>query len=658
MNMPKFINKKTIIYTLSVILLLAATVALGVLFFYLNVDYALDSVAIEAGEDITLDLFFEKEVPEGAMFITDISQISTSLPGIYNVDYHSGKKERTALLTVSDTVFPVATLKENVEIFNGIMPLPEAFIGSSYDETTLEYYYVNTPEINGEGEYTIDVAVRDLGGNVIVLHPKFTMIYDNEPPVFSDITDLDTYVGLELDLLCGITVTDNIDKEPVISVNMESEQLANPGTYEVVYTATDKAGNKSEASCIVTVVTDTVCPEIHGVENITTAKGLEVDLLASVIASDNCDTAVALAVEGEVDFNTPGKYNIIYKATDFSGNTTSKKAKVTVVSDKKSPKISYADPIKIPLGQNFDIVKIASLEDDWDKNPKISFSGTVNTSQAGEYPITITATDFSGNSSEKNCSVVVDIDTTPPVITPKDITVVVGGTVSYRKRVVVSDDFFGMPKLTIDSSEVDLATIGEYTVNYTATDVSGNTATLSTTVKVVPPPPKKDLVHQMANKVVNGIIKDGMNDLEKLMAIYAWVNKNIRYAGTSDKSSIIDCAYEGFSKKKGDCYTFYCVAKIMLDIVGFENEEVSRDPATNSRHWWNLVKYNDKWYHFDTTRFKKGNGLLFMLTDEEVASWDKSYYTVGHKFIDENLPSRAAESIQHYVDYTNKKIIK
>lgn len=657
MNMPEFRKKKTVFHILSAVLLLAATVALGIASVYLNEDYTLDSVSVEAGEHITLDLFFEREVPEEAKFITDVLHISTYTPGVYSVDYHTGAKKRTAVLTVSDTVYPTATLKENIEVFGTKMPSPDTFIATSYDITRLEYSYVNAPEIVGEGEYNVDVAVRDLGGNVLVLPATFTVIFDEEPPVISGVINLDTYVGLELDLFYGVTVTDNIDKEPVLSVNMGSVELTTPGRYDVVYTARDKAGNKSEAHCTVTVIADRIRPEINGVENITTAAGLNVDYLAGITVSDNCDPAVALEVSGEVDFTTPGRYAITYTATDFSGNKTVKRATITVVADKKAPNVICASAVKIPVGHSFDIKKTVKVEDDWDENPVIEYSGSVNTSKAGEYPVTITATDFTGNSSEKNCSVTVGVDTTPPVIMPQEITVIVGGTVSYKKKVTVSDDYYGTPKLTIDSSGVDLGTIGEYTVYYTATDSSGNVSEASAKVNVIAQPTKEELVYQMANKVLSGIIKNGMNDLEKLMAVYVWSNRNIGYIGTSDKSGIIEGAYEGFTARKGDCYTYYCVSRIMLDILGFENTEIKRDPSTNSRHWWNLVKYNDQWYHFDSSRFRYGNGLIFMHTDAEVAEWDRINYGVGHKFIDENLPVRATDSVQYRVDYNRRKII-
>ena len=60
-----------------------------------------------------------------------------------------------------------------------------------------------------------------------------------------------------------------------------------------------------------------------------------------------------------------------------------------------------------------------------------------------------------------------------------------GDPISYRQGVTVTDNSGETPRLTIDSSQVDLSTPGAYSVSYTAVDSSGNKTTLTITVTVL-----------------------------------------------------------------------------------------------------------------------------------------------------------------------------
>ena len=52
---------------------------------------------------------------------------------------------------------------------------------------------------------------------------------------------------------------------------------------------------------------------------------------------------------------------------------------------------------------------------------------------------------------------------------------------------------------------------------------------------------------------------------------------------------------------------------------------VTRD-GEGSDHFWNLIKYKDKWYHFDTCPLAgAGSFRAFMLGDLELAEFDEKY---------------------------------
>ena len=81
---------------------------------------------------------------------------------------------------------------------------------------------------------------------------------------------------------------------------------------------------------------------------------------------------------------------------------------------------------------------------------------------------------------------------------------------------------------------------------------------------------------------------------------------------------------------------YYAVASALLTRAGIENMEIQRDnPA--SPHYWNLVKVNGCWYHFDTCPHYSGHWLQsFLLTDAQVRAYSE-YEVPGYYSFDPSL---------------------
>ena len=145
-------------------------------------------------------------------------------------------------------------------------------------------------------------------------------------------------------------------------------------------------------------------------------------------------------------------------------------------------------------------------------------------------------------------------------------------------------------------------------------------------------------VEKYARDVINQIIREDMTRDQKIYQVYRYTRKNVLFVGSSDKSSIVHAAYEGFSTGKGDCYTYYAMNVILLDALGIENLEVARVGGT-SNHWWNLVLHEDgMYYHVDScpksiyldgqTYYKMTDSDLDEYTNnKQVAAHRPNYYT-------------------------------
>lgn len=219
------------------------------------------------------------------------------------------------------------------------------------------------------------------------------------------------------------------------------------------------------------------------------------------------------------------------------------------------------------------------------------------------------------------------VDTTSPVIEGvKNLSITEGGSVSYKKHITVTDNSGEEVELAIDNSKADTKTPGTYSIYYSATDSSGNTATAECTLTVK----EKIVINEayvrpMVEKIVKQVTNSGMSDWDKAYALYNWCRTKIYYGSKGDRTSIWTGAYEGIHDRSGDCFTYYATYAAMLDVAGIQNMKVSRIGGT-SNHWWNLVNVGDGWYHCDASPRRKGDSYIcFMQTDAQVAAYTETY---------------------------------
>lgn len=217
----------------------------------------------------------------------------------------------------------------------------------------------------------------------------------------------------------------------------------------------------------------------------------------------------------------------------------------------------------------------------------------------GSVEVTMVLTDAFGNTSTvKSVIDVIPAEDAPQFEGLDDLYVRLGNTISYKSGVTAVDSKDGAVSFTVDAAQVDLNAEGTYTVYYSATDSDGNTTIIPR--KVTVEDVDRAAVEAYARAALDKIITEGMTRDQKIFAVYKYTKSSVLYVGSSDKTSIMHGAYEGFTKGQGDCYTYYAMNVVLLDMLGLENLEVTRVGGT-SRHWWNLVQYEDgKWYHVDS----------------------------------------------------------
>ncbi len=270
----------------------------------------------------------------------------------------------------------------------------------------------------------------------------------------------------------------------------------------------------------------------------------------------------------------------------------------------------------------------------------VTFAEETDLTVVGTHKVKLLLTDEYGNTAIVEATVKV----TPARLVPEFaglgvIYIQMGESISYKSGVTCVDPQDGPLSFTVDNSGVDRMTEGRYIVYYSATDSDGNTTTESRIVVVEAITEEK--VQEYAQKVLNKIIKEGMSRDEMIYAVYRYTHSNVIYNGSSDKSSLLVAAYDGFTKYAGDCYTYYAMNTVMFEMLGIESMEVRRIGGT-SNHWWSLVLYEDgMYYHVDSTpRGVSVSGinhskmteadLLTYTSDPGVANRRPNFYIYDH----------------------------
>lgn len=251
--------------------------------------------------------------------------------------------------------------------------------------------------------------------------------------------------------------------------------------------------------------------------------------------------------------------------------------------------------------------------------------------EEGKTEFTIAAKDRGGNVWTETLECEVKVDNEPPVISgAKDKLCYIGDNVMYKEGVTVTDNRDGSNvPLEVDISKVDPYTEGSYPVKYTATDSSGLTTTVSVTYtfEYTREEALINKANELAALVIEKIVRDGMTDRQKAKVIYGWVTANIDYAYNSNKDSWYEGAIEGFTKRKGDCFTFAAVSKALFTAAGIENVVVSREETPkrpNTHHYWNMVKIDGEWYHIDATP-RVDRQVFFLVTTDYLLRFSEDH---------------------------------
>lgn len=259
----------------------------------------------------------------------------------------------------------------------------------------------------------------------------------------------------------------------------------------------------------------------------------------------------------------------------------------------------------------------------------VYFGEGISFDNYGDIPVTIVAEDPSGNRTEATTTLhlVQEYDIEPPVIEGQlDKIVYVGQSASFKSGITVTDNIDTDIQVQVDSSHVDLDTPGEYTVIYTAEDSMGNMDLVEGTITVIEQLYSEDEVYALCDEILAQIIKPDMSDYDKAHAIYVWIQGNIGYSESTDRDDWLKGAYDGLTKRHGDCYNYFSVGKALLTRAGIKNDDIEIIPTATRHHYWSVIDCGEGWRHFDSTPRHDKSFKGFYITDEDLMAYSSEHY--------------------------------
>ena len=205
---------------------------------------------MEMGHVLTpADLLLDNAAVDEAIFDqAALDHITWFGVGSYEIGGDWNEETRSCTVTVVDTTAPELELQE-LTIYEDEVATAEDFVLSMTDASRTAQVRLLTELVFGQVGLvqTVQIEATDASGNTTVAETTLR-IEEDLPPVFAGLDDLVVEDSGIPDYRAGVTATDERDGELVFQVDSTKVQLQRPGTYYVIYTATDRSGNVTEAT--------------------------------------------------------------------------------------------------------------------------------------------------------------------------------------------------------------------------------------------------------------------------------------------------------------------------------------------------------------------------------------------------------------------------
>lgn len=403
---------------------------------------------------------------------------------------------------------PIITLNEvtpgstDISLLVGDTYIEPGFVATDTEDGDISSDVVATPDVinapilidtSAPNVYTVSYDVVDSAGNLAdtVYRSVSILTPDITPPQITLLGDNPTYVEQDGSYVeAGANALDDRDGDITANIlRTGSVDTTIAGSYNLRYDVSDAAGNNAATVIRTVIVQDSTAPIITlvGANPLTHEKG-QGFLDPGATASDTTDGDLTSSIirSGSVPA-TVGSYVLTYNVSDSSGNAAATVSRTVNVIDTGAPVITLlgSSPLNIERDSVFTDPGATAIDAPSENiSSNIVVSGTVNTAIVGSYTLTYNVTDVSGNAAAP-VSRIVNVVDSGPVITlnganPLNHSI---NTPFIDPGATAFDSADGdLTSSIVSSSNVNVSTVGTYSVSYNVRDTSGNSAPTVTRV--------------------------------------------------------------------------------------------------------------------------------------------------------------------------------
>jgi hypothetical protein len=336
---------------------------------------------------------------------------------------------------------------------------------------------------------------------------------DEIPPVVT--VDASKPVAFEFgseepDWTTYISATDDVDGEITITesmVNTNNVNMTQIGTFMVLFTVEDSAGNKALKTINISI-RDTTAPVLSIEDELPMI--FEVgsdapDFTTYITANDNADGEIVITAgmidTSNVDMDTVGTFDVIYAVSDYRENESTETI-IFTINDTTAPVITVSNSAQFELLSGTtepDWTTYITANDNYDGVITITDAmvdgSEVDMNTIGTFEVYFSVEDSSGNEATESITVTITLnDEAAPIITLNPEAALEldlnSDAPDWTTYITVNDNLDGnitVLESMVDATDVDMTTVGTYDIIFTVEDQTGNEAILTIQVNVVIP---------------------------------------------------------------------------------------------------------------------------------------------------------------------------
>lgn len=348
------------------------------------------SITIETGTGIPQAADFIRNPKGDAVYVTDISKIDFNTPAVSPLEIKYNGRSYFVRLKIEDTLAPTAAVKA-LDLYSGQTAAAEDFVENVQDAQAVTVSFKAMPDFTRIDSQPVTIWIQDASGNRTEYQTTLRI-----SKLVESITMEATHEALDIRSLLKKS-----DEAGTVVLVGEPADLSHVGDFQVRISIDDVIYD-SKVSVI-----DTVAPAGTAVDQ-TFWIGSEVIQAAAFVKDVSDMTSVTENFQTPPDLTRIGEQDVTIVLTDEGQNTTTLKCTLSVRKDTTPPALYVSNKVAVYIGQAVAYKKGVYATDDRDGPLEVTVdSSKVNPKAEGDYIVTYSATDSSGNTTTKDVPVIV-----------------------------------------------------------------------------------------------------------------------------------------------------------------------------------------------------------------------------------------------------------